>query len=609
MTLYATIHDSTGATLGSGPILTVSRLSVKRSLDGVGSFSCSIPVMDQAAWKLITNEREIRVYRSFGKVRREIIRGIIRNIAVDYIGKKSMINISGPDTLDALTRRTTGRFMSYDNQPVQSIIDNLLLKFPGWTSIVDSGLGNQSVKFGGANVFKSLATMAEHKGVHIRQGPLPQQIEFGAFGVDQGITLINSPVMDDALYDDISFIQIKKLTMTQNSNTIATRIRPIGSGEGVAAVTLRLSNRTTPFAIQSVVENGQTEYFLDSPNIATYGIIERYVTFKEIVPIGNTLTSQGYAANELYDAAATWLQKNSSPVQQFKVHGIQPQVTLRPGDKITVRFNGMVQDEDGKPWRYVELNGSYWIMGITENFAGLGATVDLEISNVDTAVKTIQQVVVDSVDAINVQNLQVKTTPFMYENTYTRYIESDDIVNNPVPYPAKFVLRLSKQVVDVTSILLHVKTFSLVNFLAVSQAGGPVTVVGTVTPAAGVTHTHSASQFNQAANGIWTLQEDNQYPTGLTVKINGVDYTTQLGGPWAPSNVQTDFDIDLTDVIKAQPGGFQRTHDIWFYPTQRSGNVAPPWSFAGAVNGLNASHGFLEANFNVQGVCQAIIPS
>ena len=605
MTLYATIHDTLGNVLGDGPILTVSQLSVKRALDGVGSFSLSIPATDEKAWGLIVNEREIRVYRSLGKIRREILRGIVRNVTIDYVGTSSVMKVSGPDMLDALTRRIAGRYTSFDNQPISNIVSSIISKVPGWTAVVDPGLGNQTVKFGGANVFKSLMTMADHKGAHVRQGLVPNQIEFGTFGINQGVTLTNNPVMSDEVHEDTTVIQIQKLTMARNSNTIATRIRPVGAGEGVAAVTLRLSDRTTPYAINQVVEGDQVEYYLDSPNIGTYGVIERYVTFKEIVPVGNSLTSQGHAANELYDAAVSWLDKNDEPIQQFKVQGIQPQVDVRPGDKITLRFNGYVMDEDGKPWRYVELNGEYWVMGTTESISGVKSTVDLEISNIDSLVKSTQQILVDSIDAINVQNIQVKTTPFMYENCYTRYIEADDATLNPSPLPAKFIIRFSRQVVDVTSVLLHVRTFSLMNWLTLVT---PQIDVGlTPTPAVGVLHTHQIPQ--SYIGGSFSLQEDDQYPTGLTLKINGVDYTSVLGGPWALVNAQADFDIDITDIIKDQPGGFQQTHNIWFYPSQRLGRVSLPWSYYGAQNGNNASHGFLEANFNVQGVCQAVIPS
>lgn len=605
MTITASIYDSSGNVLGDGPITNITNLSVRRVLDGVGNFSITVPLLDKRSSDLIESEREIRIYRNFNNIRREIFRGIVKNISKDLGGPGSIVKVSGPDNLDLLSKRVMGRFSSYENQPIATIIDSVLSKIEGWSASVETGLGNQSVKFGGSNLFKALTTMAAQRGVHVRSGLQPKQLEFGAFGQSSGITFSNNSTLDDELYSNKNVVEITKFSASKSSSAITTRIRPIGSGEGVAALTLASSDRTTPYTIQSTVDNGYTEYFIDSPNTALYGVIESYITFKEIVQITNSAASRKNAANQLYDAAIYWLKNNDTPIQQFKMSGIQPNVTIRPGDKVKVQFSGDIIDETDKSWKYVDINDEFWVMSVTENISGVTSTVDLEISNIDSMVKDSKQVLVDSLEAINVQNIQVKTTPFMYENTYTRFIEADDATNNPVPTPAKFVLRLSSQVVDVTSILLHIRTFPLYNFLSVYVPG--VVTSDTPTPAAGVLHHHSLT--NNSANGVWTLQEDTQYPTGLSIKINGIDYTSTLGGPWAPTNVQTDFDIDLTDVIKAQSGGFQRTHNIWFYPSQRSGNVAPPWSFAGTQLGLNASHGFLEANFNVQGVCQAIIPS
>ncbi len=111
---------------------------------------------------------------------------------------------------------------------------------------------------------------------------------------------------------DPSLLFVQRLPETTETTDLINWVIALGAGEGVAALTLEKSTRTSPFTVQSIVgPDGNLQYYLsDATSVATYGQIEKIISFKQIAPLSNSETDIINAANALFDAAAEWLTRH-----------------------------------------------------------------------------------------------------------------------------------------------------------------------------------------------------------------------------------------------------------------------------------------------------------
>lgn len=75
-------------------------------------------------------------------------------------------------------------------------------------------------------------------------------------------------------------------------------------------------------------------------------------------------------------------------------------------------------------------------------------------------------------------------------------------------------------------------------------------------------HSHDIPAHNhELAYGVF---EDEIYPQGIHLTINGVDVTTDLGGPWGNSNAEADEEINITSYLLDASGGVRQNHSVEF---------------------------------------------
>jgi hypothetical protein len=573
MQLWADIYANDGLTrLGKGPVLTLTEARVQRALDEAGSLSFGFPASDARALEMCQNERWARVFVEHDGLVRELGRGIIRK--VEYNGGQSeTIRVEARGSLDALSRRVVGRNRAYNNALIADIAGELAA-LAGWTVEAEAGLGLQSARFSGASVLKALIRMCEEKGIHLREGEAWRSVEIGAFGEQVPVMISNSPALGREVYGNDELILIERLTLTQTTEAVANRVRPLGAGEGAAALTLKRSNRNFPYLIQSLIENGQTEYYLeDAASVAAYGVIERYATFKEIGPISNGDTAKNLAANALYDAAAAWLARNAAEARTYKVTGRKPRQTIRVGDQVRVRYAGQVW-RDGMPTTTASIDTWMWVMSCTENCGGSGLTIEMELSEVDRRQPDMTEKMVGALEAVDVRNVSVQTFPYTFENVYF-----DPIAANYKD--AKFRFKVTNYVTDLISVKINFRTFPLWT---------PATYFALVPP-----------EFN------WEVRVSPNYPSGVSLWIDGVDVSALYGGPWLTNNEnqQLEVEADITALVLDAAGGLYQEHTIVLKCTSRFGAVevySPPRSNNGASTGM------IEMSIYALGVAQAILP-
>lgn len=589
MRILIDVYNALGDRVGDGPLLSCISATVKRSLDGAGSIKLEFPATDSRVLELLKNERRVRIFLEQDSGLRELGRGVIRNVQISITERGTTLTADGVDSLDALARRSVLLNRSYTNQTIATIANSLVSLVPSWSAVVEPAVASQlqSARFDGTSVLKALIRIAEEKGLHLREGTEQNTVELGKFGTQTNLVICNVGNITQQTQANDDIILIEKLSVVQDSKAVANWIIPIGAGEGAAALTLKNSNRTSPYTVGTMAgADGQTLYYLkDDASIAENDQIEKIVTFKSIAPIANSASAKLLAANALYDAAAAWLARNSQRQFTYSVSGVKLRQRIRVGDKIRLVYKGIIY-RDNQPVIPLEVDDYFWVLSVTEKVSDSGVSIDLEISNVDKELEDAAQIVVGALEAIDVQNVAPQTFPYWSENTWTDLIQGNFSGAPPNYKEANFKLEIDSAVTDVVSVKMRFKTKPLYS-LTLSDV-----LFGT-------------SQHYY----YYALYESPHYPNDLRLFIDGVDRTSELGGPWnaGTGNLPVDATVDITDYIRNASGGLYQDHSIVFKPGHKIGEARVTTSYSPITQPV--SHGVVEVNLRVLGVAQAIIPT
>lgn len=584
MRLYAKVYNAAGTLQGIAQ--EIKSATITKALDAAGSISLTFAAAATHTVDLLKKERRIELYLEQNDVVRMVGSGIIRDLTVDDSGTANF-SASGPDSLDAFTRKSVLLGRIYDNQPILNIANGLVSLVPGWSISVDS-TDSQTARFDGTNVLKALIRVAEEKGLHLREGIDPNTLEMGAFGDDSGIKAVAPHMLSHDLDTRTDVMLIEKISQKSSSRGVVNWIIPMGGGEGAAALTLKDSTRTAPYAIHSMTgPDGSTLYYLtDDDSITEYGEIQKVVTFKEISPVANSSAAKVLAANALYDAAAAWLQRNAVALDTYTMSVARPISTIRPGQKISVLYKGVIETETGSK-AYLDVNTPFWVMKVTQNISDGGVGATLDVATVDRHEMDTTRIVVGAIEAINVRNISVQTFPCFYQDSSERVVQGWPGL--PPGYPAAKNAIFSLQFPDLMTDVISVK-FQLISrplYMHTNEYWG------TVAP---------------TPLKYWYTIEGANYPCDMGIIINGTDRTTDLGGPWNPSggNSPVDVTLDLSSYILNASGGIFQTHSIQIYCGHKNVEQRVNSSYQSQVQ--DWSNGIIEGKFLVLGAAQGIQP-
>ena len=121
MRLWADVFDTNDAKIGT--VVKLNSAAVTRALDGAGNVSVTFPATDEATFDLLQLERRIRIYVEQDEQPRLLGKGVIRDLSLDETSTRA--TASGPDSLDALKRKSVLLGRSFDNQPISTIAASL----------------------------------------------------------------------------------------------------------------------------------------------------------------------------------------------------------------------------------------------------------------------------------------------------------------------------------------------------------------------------------------------------------------------------------------------------------------------------------------------------
>lgn len=608
MQIHVEIQDASGAKLGE--LHQLVSASVTRSLDGAGSFDFSVPSTDEHA-ALLTNKRRAVVYLDYmGVNRRELGRGIIDNVSERDTGNGWTTSASGPDILTELKYTTTKIGREFANQTISDITSTLVALATGWSAGVESGVAADllSTRFDGETVLRALQIVAENQGLHLRLGTAGKVLEVGAFGTTGDVTLMNAgQFIDVASYGNHAIAFIESISIKRTSDALATRLYPLGAGTNAdAALTLEDSTRDTPYPIQSETTNGRTQYYIENEGASTeFGVIEKVGTFKTIAPLENSVTSIGYAANALYDAAAAWLERYSVTQEVINVTVTKLTQTVRPGDKIRLMYKGRVPLASGD-YVFRNYDADFWVMSVTETVDSQGVSVSMELSDIDRYEQNNASVVIGALEELRVSGMRVQPSfaalPFYFEED----IDSTHAINRVVPVidDAVFQLNRAKLFVRTTPFRANARGAATVtsdatghqhtwaSVLATPDGGGGFTTqTFSFSDGSNIWYFNAASNFNPGTTTqVFALNEnpehthtipaadldygiyddDPNYPTSLTISINGS--TVVSGADSGGTGLNTSYDV--TDYfLPPTAAALRQDHTVEIECTSNQGTV------------------------------------
>lgn len=299
-----------------------------------------------------------------------------------------------------------------------------------------------------------------------------------------------------------------------------------------------------PYSIQSFSgPDGETLYYLeDSASSGTYGTIERVVSFN-IAPLSHTATALENAADALYDAAAAWLQRAAQKQVSYSVTvtKMRGATRIKPGQRIRLRYTGMVTDVNGDEVTWRDVDDTFWVRAVSEN--PVSDTVSLQLAQVDKAEEGIEDLIVGMIETVRLKDTQVKPYPAVFQDTtvepsYSALTYGRNGTNVQIKRAATAVLQPNESILSISRIVMRVKSYPLYTlaFYDNINAAAEADVVG-----------------------IFAVIEDDRYPASIGITVNGalnpaglVGEVSETTGPWltdTDQNEQFDERFDITDLL------------------------------------------------------------
>lgn len=346
MNFYIDIENASGTKYGSGPIISALEWEFTQRLDALGEFRFRMPASDPQA-AIIQKKRTVKAYALIDGVWANVGDGIIDHI--EYVPQADgtvLLDVSGNDLWRELTYRTVGTLSLDLYETHQSGVVAVAAFAPsGWEIAGDDSptFDTSYGQFAGENVFGALLRLGNLARTHMYR-PGSRFLYFTHIFTDSGIRAIRANGGDLAS----ETCAIVDLSVTEETYDIITRIYPRGAGNGEAQLTTWAASTYSPPA--GYVFSRANNYIENTAAIAEYGLIERWVDFRDIRPVSNTATDLSIAANVLAQAARYELSKRLGGNNSWYTLSVAGCSTLlKPTDTIRVVYHdelaGLAIDE------------------------------------------------------------------------------------------------------------------------------------------------------------------------------------------------------------------------------------------------------------------------
>ena len=216
--------------------MTWASVTVTWRLDAAGDWEGTMPLTDPQARTLRVGDI-VHIYREGEGI---VFSGLIEQLEHDP--SNGILKASGLTLLGQLLRLTTGRFRRYDDETVNSIVDDLLAD-TGWTR---QGSISRVITtwFAGDSLLEALVRVVRDRGGgHFRERyrrvavPEPvRDLEIGTFG-EVRCALVGGNA-DVSIIDSPSLGYVESLQVTEDRRDVWNWLIVLGAGDGEAQLTI-----------------------------------------------------------------------------------------------------------------------------------------------------------------------------------------------------------------------------------------------------------------------------------------------------------------------------------------------------------------------------------
>ena len=294
------------------------------------------------------------------------------------------------------------------------------------------------MRLDGASILKAFQDLFPRYGYHIRLDPTaPKTLVVSRFGNASGYRAHAIRNFYEEALENEELVLVERINEEADTENLVNRIFLQGAGEGTAALTLNGSTRTTPYTIEDIVGPDLTSqyYIEDTTSIADYGVIEKYVQFKEIGALSNSSADVRNAANALYDAGVIHLSRYARPFEHYNVILRNVRQNLQVGDTLRLDYVAEIDTPDGKA-RYFDLEGDYWIMECRESIDANQIITSLRVASVDRMPDTPAKWVQDAIEAVQARDLKPSVTGSIRSYVFPRQIDQHNGGKIPIEFTA-----------------------------------------------------------------------------------------------------------------------------------------------------------------------------
>jgi hypothetical protein len=508
---YIDIEDSSGNKIGTGPIMTALEWTSTLRLSKAGVFSFQIPVTDPQL-QYITHKRIAKCYAKIDGIDTLIGAGVIDDISIDPVNRT--ISVSGDDLLRELTYRAVG-FLQIDEPTDGKIgLTSIETYFPsGWSYDTVTGY-NQTLtdiyaQFAGESCLNALTKVAEKMGENFRLGTGRQVVWLQEDTPDSGVRAIRPTVDPDKAASNQCFVE--SLEQVEQSYDLYTRVYPFGAGNGRDRLDLYWSTLTLPAGWVVDLNNN---YIENTTAIAQYGLIERYLSYKDIAALSNSEVDLENASNYLLFTAYTEMQRAIAVNAAYSLNVSRLDEIVYPGETIHLTYESTVDDNE-----FINVDTDLIVLEstISVNQEGI-RTGDLMISTIDKWPETDFDIVAGQMqDGKIFEAHPQQNVCYFSENFGQRLIDSSNQV--------EMSFRMGDEVTKLNRCILRFQT-DVFESTATGVASG-----GGTTSSSGGGGTSGSSSESSASGGIHfhlLKVHDNDSSFDWYVGIRPVGFYAQL---------------------------------------------------------------------------------
>ena len=611
------IEDASGNRQGYGPLVTMLSLTRTRELDRIGGISFPVPATDPRTQHLQVGYH----YKAYHKVL-GYLGEFVHQKATVQPGEHPTMVVQADDLLRELTAANCLFNREYSNNYLGTIVSDLLTLASGWGDGDIDNVGYTSLDFQGESVLNAIVLLAQAGGAHFRMGDSDRTLDFGTFGEDSGLRCMSVSVLGPELEDNDDLAIISSIEIAEEGGGIVNRLIPLGAGNGKSQLTLEHATVTDPsYPVQTGTNpDGSSYYYIeDTDSQTTYGLVVAPWARSDIRPLTNSDVDLANAANALYQVSLAALLRMKQPVTVYRLEIQKLRVDLRPGQTVQAIHQGTVM-YDGTPYKWVDLDADMIVLAIRDQFSADGKiSHSLDVS--ESGYRPVSDLGVVTDMHRDLQVIKAHLQPSISYNKfgpYVRDIDPDNDVDVDIRIGSE-VLLLNHALLRFSTKPLRVRSATLAAAGATvgstaaggggtsgssgnhshvmfsymddsppgsperefqcTDGGGHYVYVGIKSDKAKSLHTsgmsadHSHSLPDHQHNitipahthdveyGLFT---DTHYPQNIYLAINGIDRTSELGGPWAPTDAAVEVEVEMSEYLRDAAGGLRQTHTLTF---------------------------------------------